>query len=374
MYQGQGSGPGAAEVQEDHLRADQSARPIACTTHLIVAERAGNFVTILPMELTVDVPEWAVATLSDLTDMARSPVPVDREREPRLSFELPDDTYFEYAFLDAQGKVRADPGNPVRVRNPWYGEVNAVTGPAYRADELADPPQPEQPLRTDRLHLKSQALGEQRRVTLTTPANAGDAPLPLVLAQDGVAFHRTGHVSEMLAALVRRGEARPALVAYVEPVDRFREYGFDPNYRRFITDELLPELRERHAWNGELIAMGASLGGLFSATLALERPDLVGTVVTLSGAFLGSPQDSDYYTSPESWVADALESRALGVQRWYAECGTFEWLLDVNRRVHDALQGAGVESGYVERHAGHNWTNWRNGMASALRFALPPAP
>lgn len=324
------------------------------------------------MKLTVAVPPWAVALLSDLTDMGRAPVPVDAEREPRLSFELPDDAYFEYAFRDDQGRIRPDPNSALRSRNLWYGEVSAATGPAYEADALADPPQAEPRPRVDRLHLQSDLLGEKRRVTVTAPAGTGDTPLPLVLAQDGVAFHRTGRVSDVLAALVARRTARPALVAYVEPIDRFKEYAFDPSYRGFITEELLPELRQRHPWNGELIAMGASLGGLFSATLAIERPDLVDTVVTLSGAFLGTPEDSDYYASSASWVADALEAHPVGVRRWYAECGTFEWLLDVNRRVHDALSRADVKTGYVERNAGHNWTNWRNGMASALRFALPP--
>ena len=207
---------------------------------------------------------------------------------------------------------------------------------------------------------------------VASPAGLEKAALPWLLVQDGVAFYRLARLGDVLAALVAAGEARPARVAFVEPVDRSREYGFHAGYRRFVELELLGELRRRYPSSGELVAMGASLGGLFSATLALERPDLVSGVVTFSGAFLGHPDDRDFYGSSRSWVARTIEERGAAEQRWYATCGTLEWLTDVNRRTARALEAHGVEHAYLERPAGHNWTNWRNGLADALRFALRP--
>ena len=151
---------------------------------------------------------------------------------------------------------------------------------------------------------------------------------------------------------------------------RSREYAFHPGYRAFVEEELLPELRRRYPSTGELTALGASLGGLFSATLALARPGLVSGVATFSGAFLGAPEERDFYRGERSYVAEALEAEAPAELRWYAECGTLEWLTDVNRRVARALEHSGGEHAYRERNAGHNWTNWRNGLASALRFLL----
>ncbi|MEJ2289024.1 MAG: alpha/beta hydrolase-fold protein [Deinococcales bacterium] len=324
------------------------------------------------MRVSLDVPPWAKRFASDLTDMDRSPRPLDPAGEPNLAFELPDDVYFEYAFLDAEGEMRADPANPRRAENPWYREVSALLGPAYRPDALAEPPEPVPPPVVDRLRIPSQALHQQRRVMVATPAGFEGAALPWVLAQDGVAFYRLARLADVLAALQAAGEARPARIAFVEPVERSREYAFHAGYRRFVVEELLPELRRRYPSTDELVALGASLGGLFSATLALERPGLVSSVVTFSGAFLGYPQDRDFYGSERSWVAETLEEHGASELRWYAECGTLEWLTDVNRRVARALAGHGVEHAHVERHAGHNWTNWRNGLSGALRFALRP--
>ena len=324
------------------------------------------------MQVSLDLPAWAKRLASDLTDMDRSPQPVDPERSSPLAFELPDDVYFEYGFIDAEGRLRADPANPLRAENPWYRELSALTGPAYRPDALADPPAPAEPPVVDRLRVASEELHQQRRVIVATPAGLEDTALPWLLVQDGVAFYRLARLADVLAALVAAGEARPARVAFVEPVERSREYAFHPGYRNFVERELLGELQRRYPSTGELVAVGASLGGLFSATLALERPDLVSGVVTFSGAFLGRPDDRDFYGSARSWVARTIEERGAGELRWYASCGTLEWLTDVNRRTARALEAHGVEHAYVERHAGHNWTNWRNALAGALRFALRP--
>ena len=90
------------------------------------------------MKLHVNVPEWATAIASDLTDMDRNPHPVDARKVSSFALDLPDDVYFEYAFLDS-GKLRADPERAERADNPWYKEVSAVYGPDYQPNPFAIP-------------------------------------------------------------------------------------------------------------------------------------------------------------------------------------------------------------------------------------------
>ena len=99
----------------------------------------------------------------------------------------------------------------------------------------------------------------------------------------------------MLEALLAAGEVRPAHIAFVEPLDRTAEYGFEPNYRSFVSEELLPFLAARHALSEERILWGASLGGLFSLTFVLHHPELADTVVTQSVALLETPESKDFY-------------------------------------------------------------------------------
>jgi enterochelin esterase family protein len=55
---------------------------------------------------------------------------------------------------------------------------------------------------------------------------------------------------------------------------------------------------------------------------------------------------------------------------FHLDCGTLEWLLPSNRRLAEALRQGGHVVQQVERSAGHNWVNWRNGVADGLRFCL----
>ena len=159
------------------------------------------------------------------------------------------------------------------------------------------------------------------------------------------------------------------------PVERTPEYFFNPLYRRFLVEEALPAAEARARCNGRRTAWGASLGGLLSAQLAWERRDLFQTVVAQSGAFLFSPEtrDRDPFAGQEAFLAQVRAGDPRGL-RWHLDCGTFEWLLDSNRRLAAVLGAAGADATFVTRNAGHNWVNWRNGLAAGLRRALPRRP
>ena len=163
---------------------------------------------------------------------------------------------------------------------------------------------------------------------------------------------------------------RPAHLVFLEPTNRTAEYGFNEAYRKFVLEEALPEVEKTVPVTDERIALGASLGGLVSVLLALDAPELFRTVVTFSGAFLGAPDDKNFYSSKTSWVLDELERRDRLPLRFYTEVGTLEWLTEVNRDVAQVLGDKGYEHRYAERSAGHNWTSWKNGFRGALTFAL----
>lgn len=321
------------------------------------------------MKLHVNVPEWATAIASDLTDMDRNPHPVDARKVSSFALTLPDDVYFEYAFLDEAGNMRADPERSERADNPWYGEVSAVYGPEYQSNPFATPadvPTGE----TKRLRLESRHLKQTKRVSIYTPKDFENEPLPVVYVQDGVALYRYVKLHLRLENLLRAGLVRPAQLVFLEPTDRTQEYGFNAAYQKFVLEEALPEVERTVSVTDERIALGASLGGLASVLLALDKPKLFRSVVSFSGAFLGSPAERDFYRSEQSWVLNELKGREKLPLRFYTEVGTLEWLTNVNREVAHVLTDKGYEHLYVERSAGHNWTNWKNGFQGALTFAL----
>lgn len=318
------------------------------------------------MNVSVAIPSWAKFVVSDFTDMERNPQPV---KESQISFDLPDDAYFEYGFLDADGKVQPDPTNPIKADNPWHPKTSAIFAPHYKASAYATPTAKAEG-RVLRPRIESKHLQQTRRMIVYTPKSYESQALPVIYVQDGIAYYRIAKLTEVLEQLLSESLARPAHLVFIEPIDRLVDYRFNANYRSFITDELVPLIDKEIQTTSERLVMGASLGGLVSATLALEHPALFQTIITQSGAFLGSPDELDFYEGTTSWVLETLQYHERLPLRWYSETGTIEWLTDINRKVHDVLEQKNYDHTYDERNAGHNWVNWRNGLGNALKFAL----
>ncbi len=321
------------------------------------------------MEKLLKPPAEAVALLSDLTDMDRSALRLAPEHQAGIPVNLPEDAYFEYVWRDAAGKLLTDPDNPDSNSSVWFGRVSVVRGPDYAAHPVADESQarPQGTLRRERF--QSDALQQLRRVNSYSPAGSEAAELPTVLVQDGTAFNRLGLLPQALDIMVARG-LPPARLVLLEPVDRSREYSFSASYRDFILDELVPALPELAGEVSELHLLGASLGGLASVTLALQAPQEFRGVASLSGAFLGGPDDPDPYGSKQEWVRQQVEAGAELPARWFIGTGTIEWLHGANKRFADALVRRDLKVDYLERSAGHNWQNWRDMIPAALTRLL----
>jgi enterochelin esterase-like enzyme len=319
------------------------------------------------MRVRLEPPDWATHLLSDLTDWQRAPLPV-AELAP---FDLPDDAYFEYAYRDADGRERPDPDNDEPSRNPWWPYARPLAGPDYRPGPYADLADARPRGRIVRTAVASAQLGERRPVLVYSPAGYADAALPQVVFQDGKAYYGWGRVPQVFDRLLAAGEVEPAHLVFVPPLQRTREYAFNDAYVAFLVDELLPEVSRRARCDGRRVAWGASLGGLLSARLAWLHPLVFQTVVTQSGAFLYEPgQDLTDTWGGGEWLLAEVRAGVWRPLRWHLFCGTLEWLIHSNRRLAAALSDKGYDVELSERNAGHNWVNWRDGLAGGLRFAL----
>lgn len=326
------------------------------------------------MELDVTVPAWARQVVSDRTDMDRAPQPVDPSAVRRFRVPLPDDVYYEYAFLDREGRMRADPENPERADNPWYPEVSCVRGPAYRAHPLAMP-DPDRARGSSRRLRLPDGEGGERRALLYEPEGL-HGPAPLAIVHDGTAYQRIAHLPALLETLIDQGRARAVRLAFLDPERpdrRQAEYGFGEVYRRALTNSLVPRLRDEADAIGGTFWIGPSLGGLAALYAAWSDPDATAGMVLQSPALLGTPDEPDFHRSERSWLLERLreDDRSLP-WRLAHEVGSFDWLHDVNVEVASRLEERLRAHRFDVRSAGHNWTFWRDGLADALAFVLDP--
>ncbi|GGF70501.1 alpha-xylosidase [Paenibacillus albidus] len=140
---------------------------------------------------------------------------------------------------------------------------------------------------------------------------------------------------------------------------------------------------------------GLSMGGYGAIRNGLKYAEQFGRIIALSSALIPyrianiAPDYNDgiasykYYTSvfgdlsqllgsdkdPEKLVLD-VKAKGLELPKLYMACGTEDFLLDVNRRFHDFLEGEKAGHLYEECTGAHTWDFWDKHIEAALKWAV----
>lgn len=308
----------------------------------------------------------SIELMSDLTGWGQRGLKLKKVRGKELhylSVQVADDARIEYKYL-IQGNWRLDPLNPNRVDNGIGGYINFFVMPEYRPSEWAHPQNDIQHGRIE--DLSAQIRGSRRPVRVYLPPgyDVTTEAYPTIYLNDGIEYLERAQVNVIADNLIGAHQLRPLIIVFVAPLDRMKEYWLNSDYVRFLITEIVVKVDTtyRTIKNANFRAIGgASLGGLIAAYAAMRRSDIFGKVLGQSSAF---------------WVNSMRLLHDIGnLPRrsitWYLEVGSYEPLLDLNRRVKAVLLARGYKISYREFHAGHNWTHWREAMPDGLIYLFP---
>ncbi|WP_093524900.1 alpha/beta hydrolase [Stigmatella erecta] len=148
--------------------------------------------------------------------------------------------------------------------------------------------------------LPSAILQETRRINVYVPPGGREEGrrYPVLYMPDGGLAEDFPHVAETVDAAIQAGQLRPLIVVGIENTERRRDMtgptevaedrtiaprvGGSAAFRRFIRDELMPEVRRRYPVTDETAIIGESLAGLFIVETFFLEPELFGTCIALS--------------------------------------------------------------------------------------------
>ncbi|MEP6810099.1 MAG: alpha/beta hydrolase-fold protein [Chthoniobacterales bacterium] len=141
--------------------------------------------------------------------------------------------------------------------------------------------------------IDSKALGETRRINVYPPpgyAAAPDARVPVLYMPDGGMAEDFLHIAGLIEVLVGDNTMRPFLLVGIENTERRRDLtgptqnaedkkiaprvGGSEMFRKFLRDELMPEIKRRYRTTDETAIVGESLAGLFVVETLLLEPKL----------------------------------------------------------------------------------------------------
>lgn len=148
--------------------------------------------------------------------------------------------------------------------------------------------------------IRSSVLDESRIVNILKPTIYGepiDGPVPVLYVLDGGVDEDFLHLAGLVQVLVSNGGMRPMLVVGVQNTQRRRDMtgpttisedraiapvvGGSADFRRFLRDELKPEIARRYAVTNESAIIGESLAGLFTVETFFLEPALFDTFIAI---------------------------------------------------------------------------------------------
>lgn len=162
-----------------------------------------------------------------------------------------------------------------------------------------------------------------------------------------------------------------------------------PNsYETFMIQNLIPfvdnTLKTIPKGSKRMVA-GLSMGGYGALKLALKYPDLFAGGLSFSGAFnFGNTNKHKEPRKTKELQAiygkkidgkDDIFELAKGVNRKnlpaiHFDCGTEDFCLDWNQKLHQHLKKINFPHQYEEHPGQHNWNYWNNGLLRMIPWIL----
>lgn len=227
------------------------------------------------------------------------------------------------------------------------------------------------------------AYQRPRRLWVYTPPGftAGAAvTYPLIVAFDGDEYRDTMPLPQVLDTLLATHNA-PAFVAVLidDSVSsaRIADLGNAHRMVQFLA-QLLPWVRAHWPVTTDphrVIVTGSSAGGLGSAYVALQRPDLFGNVWSQSGAFWRGAEASN--DAPYEWLTSQVQAAPKKDVKFVLDVGALEDhptlggsgpnFLQAHRRFARALVAKGYEVIVTEVPNGNHAPQWwRQRLAAGI--------
>lgn len=223
------------------------------------------------------------------------------------------------------------------------------------------------------LHMfKSDKLNNERKIWVYTPAEYSEStePYGFLVLSDGYDYLEIS-AKAVLDNLINDNKIPPIAAVFIDSnKDRMTELMCNDDFTYFITDEVLPWVRENYNVSDnpqKNIIGGLSLGGLTASFMGLSCPHIFGNVLSQSGSYWYKGEE---YDDPEkrNWIAKQFKSREKLNLKFYLNVGILESkkMNSTNQEVRDTLISKGYEVCYEEFNSGHNYLCWGETLANGL--------
>jgi enterochelin esterase-like enzyme len=287
----------------------------------------------------------------------------------------------ETSFLGPKGTIQISEERDVMddLNSEKFGGLSVLTLPSAPSQLYVTPSDSVPHGKVTSTSFKSAQLKEDRAISLYTPPGYDSTTsADLLIVFDGGIYDGSPSslipTPNILDNLIAAKKIGPTVAIFVNNMgQRNRDLGGYAPFADFLALELIPWARANYRIKGgpgHVVLAGSSRGGLAASHCAFYHPDVVGNVLSQSGAFWVRNDD----TNPPPWpitldtgdlVLSFRNSPRVPI-KFYIEVGRFDSLLDINREFRDVLLLKGYPVAYREFDGGHDYFYWRGSLADGL--------
>jgi len=226
------------------------------------------------------------------------------------------DRVSDFAMDGTEYETFHDPLNPRLMH--WNGSVvSYAEGPGATTSRYLhkEPGIPTGHIET--LDVSSRILDNRRTLRIYLPPGyaSGRRDYGLLLAYDGNQYTSAVPTPTILDNMIDARLIPPVIAVFLESPDRDVEFPPNPAFQRFISEELLPQLRSRYRISRDPrrnAVLGSSYGGLAATYTAFVHPELFGNVISQSGSYAWSPPPTKLSGPPRSAGAPPAPPGPIG--------------------------------------------------------------
>lgn len=238
--------------------------------------------------------------------------------------------------------------------------------------------------------IESKVLGETRRINVYQPPGyaKSDMRVPVLYMPDGGIGEDFLHVAGLVQVSVGNGTMRPFLLVGIENTERRRDMtgptdnardrtiaphvGGAPEFRKFIRDELMPEVKRRYRVTDENAIVGESLAGLFVVETFFYEPDLFDIYIAIDPSLWWND-----HKLVDGTAASLYARPRLAKSLFLASSSEFIGDVDQTKVLADILKAdapAGVRWHYEPMPEEKHGTIYHPAALKAFRMMLAPKP
>ena len=237
--------------------------------------------------------------------------------------------------------------------------------------------------------INSKILAETRRINVYMPPDytkSADARLPVLYMPDGGMAEDFLHIAGLVQVSVGNSTMRPFLLVGIENTERRRDMtgateneedkkiaprvGGAEAFRKFIRDELMPEVKRRYRTTDEKAIVGESLAGLFVVETFLLEPNLFDTYIAFDPSLWWNNQKLVKSAAVQRLRANPKLNKTL----YFASSGD-KGVAEITQPLADVLSKnapAGVKWHYEKMPGEKHSTIYHPAALKAFRLVFKP--